>query len=281
MANNINTVVRGLSKSPSLKRFGGSVGQDKPVVLVVGAGAGIGAHVSRRFAEGGYHACLCRRSDAEGLEKTLKDIEDAGGTASGFLLDASKPNTIETMVADVENKLGPIHVAVYNLGAQIGDRDLSQTTHKQFELGWKLGTLGLFRLSKSLLPLMADRGSGTLLVTSSTSAVRGNGGQHSHAAAMGGRRMLCQTLNAEFARRGVHVAHVIIDGAVDAPDTLGRMLGPEKFQMLRKAKGPHGLLDPAAVAMTYWHLAHQHPSAWTFELDLRSPKDVAWWNSKL
>ena len=79
---------------------------------------------------------------------------------------------------------------------------------------------------------MESRGQGTLLVTSSTAAVRGNAGQHSHAAAMGGRRMLCQSLNAEFAAKGIHVAHIIIDGPVDAPDTLGKMLGAEMFEKL-------------------------------------------------
>ncbi|MEL6738540.1 MAG: short-chain dehydrogenase, partial [Pseudomonadota bacterium] len=109
---------------------------------------------------------------------------------------------------------------------------------------------------------------------------RGNAGQHSHAAAMGGRRMLCQSLNAQFAAKGIHVAHIVIDGAVDAPDTLGRMLGPERFQALREQKGLEldGLLLPAKVADTYFHLAHQHRSAWTFELDLRPYSDLAWWN---
>lgn len=93
--------------------------------------------------------------------------------------------------------------------------------------------------------------------------------------------MLCQSLNAQFASKGIHVAHIVIDGAVDAPDTLGKMLGPERFQALRINKGLQndGLLVPAEVANTYYHLAHQHRSAWTFELDLRAHSDVAWWNN--
>ena len=92
--------------------------------------------------------------------------------------------------------------------------------------------------------------------------------------------MLCQTLNAEFASQGVHVAHVVVDGAVDAPDTLGRMLGPEGFQKLREARGleKDGLMLPAEIAETYFHLAQQHRSAWTHELDLRAFSDRAWWN---
>jgi NAD(P)-dependent dehydrogenase (short-subunit alcohol dehydrogenase family) len=127
---------------------------------------------------------------------------------------------------------------------------------------------------------MEERGKGTILVTSATAAVRGNAGQHSHAAAMGGRRMLCQTLNAEFAPKGIHVAHILIDGAVDAPDTLGKMLGPERFQQLREARGLEhdGLLLPAEIAETYYHLSQQHRSAWTHEIDLRSFSDRPWWN---
>jgi NAD(P)-dependent dehydrogenase (short-subunit alcohol dehydrogenase family) len=110
--------------------------------------------------------------------------------------------------------------------------------------------------------------------------MRGNAGQHSHAAAIGGRRMLCQSLNAQYAGKGIHIAHIVVDGAVDAPDTLGKLLGPERFQALRERKGLEhdGLILPAEVADTYFHLAHQHRSAWTFELDLRAYSDLAWWN---
>jgi NAD(P)-dependent dehydrogenase (short-subunit alcohol dehydrogenase family) len=127
---------------------------------------------------------------------------------------------------------------------------------------------------------MEARGKGTILVTSATAAMRGNGGQHSHAAAMGGRRMLCQTLNAEFSSKGIHVAHIVIDGAVDAPDTLGKMLGPEKFQQLRETRGNEhdGLMLPTQIAETYLHLAQQHRSTWTFEIDLRAFSDRPWWN---
>jgi NAD(P)-dependent dehydrogenase (short-subunit alcohol dehydrogenase family) len=252
----------------------------KPVCLVLGAGAGIGGTVAKRFAREGYHASLCRRSNAEGLDKIVQEIEQQGGSASGSLLNAVKEDSIENLVADIEANVGAIEVAVYNLGAQIGDRSLKDTSKKDFELGWRMATFGLFRLASTLCPLMEARGKGTILVTSATAAVRGNSGQHSHAAAMGGRRMLCQSLNAEFGSKGIHVAHIIIDGAVDAPDTLGRMLGPEKFQELRETRGMEhdGLMLPTAIADTYFHLATQHRSAWTHELDLRAFSDRAWWN---
>jgi NAD(P)-dependent dehydrogenase (short-subunit alcohol dehydrogenase family) len=252
----------------------------KPVCLVIGAGAGIGGNVGKRFAAGGYHAVLCRRSDEAGLQRLVEDIEAEGGSASGFLLNAAEDGAIEESITRVEAEVGPIEVMLYNLGAQIGNRSLQETGYKAFELGWRLGTFGLFRAASVLCPLMEERGKGVILVTSATAAVRGNAGQHSHAAAMGGRRMLCQSLNAQFAPRGIHVAHVLIDGAVDAPDTLGKMLGAEAFEKLREEHGGEsdGLMLPSEIAETYYHLAHQHRSAWTHELDLRSFRDLAWWN---
>ena len=254
----------------------------KPVCLVIGAGAGIGGNVARRFAREGYHACLCRRSDGQGLEEMVTSIRNNGGLATGFILNAVEPDAIEDRVTHIESNIGPIDTVIYNLGAQIGSVPLSNLSYKQFEMGWKLGTFGLFRLASTLFPLMEARGKGTLLVTSATAAVRGNSGQHSHAAAMGGRRMLCQTLNAEFSSKGIHVAHILIDGAVDAPDTLGKMLGPEEFQKLRQTQGLEhdGLLLPEKISDTYFHLAQQHRSAWTHELDLRAYSDMAWWNNK-
>jgi NAD(P)-dependent dehydrogenase (short-subunit alcohol dehydrogenase family) len=250
------------------------------VCLVIGAGAGIGGNVARRFSRAGYHAVLCRRSDEAGLQRLVEGIEAEGGTATGYLMNAIEDGAIEDRVEQVEAELGPIEVAVFNLGAQIGNRSLAETRLKDFETGWRLATFGLFRLALAVCPRMVGRGQGTLLVTSATAAVRGNAGQHSHAAAMGGRRMLCQTLNAEFASQGIHVAHVVVDGAVDAPDTLGRMLGPEGFQKLREARGleKDGLMLPAEIAETYFHVAQQHRSAWTHEIDLRAFSDRAWWN---
>ncbi len=252
----------------------------KPVCLVIGAGAGIGGSVAKRFAKEGYHSVLCRRSDDEGLKKLVSSIKTDGGEATGYLLNAIKENTIEERVEQIESEIGPIEVVLFNLGAQVGNKPLEETTYKIFELGWRMATFALFRTASAVCPLMETRGKGTVLVTSSTAAVRGNAGQHSHAAAMGGRRMLCQSLNAQYAPKGIHIAHIVIDGAVDAPDTLGKILGPEKFQKLRETKGldKDGLMLPTKIADTYLHLHQQHRSVWTHELDLRAFSDLAWWN---
>ncbi len=252
----------------------------KPVCLVLGAGAGIGGTVATKFAAEGYHACLCRRSDQAGLDQMVKKIEEEGGTASGHLINAIEENVLEQLIISIEKDHGPIEVLVYNLGAQSGMKLLQETSIKEFEWAWRIADLGLFRVAKTLMPLMEQRGSGTLLVTSATAAMRGNKNQHSHATAMGGRRMLCQTLNAEFASKGIHVAHIVVDGMVDAPDTLGKMLGEEVFQQLRESRGMEhdGLILPEKIAETYFHLAQQHRSAWTHEVDIRAFSDSAWWN---
>ena len=253
---------------------------EKKVCLVIGAGAGIGGAITKKFASAGYHVCFARRSDRTGLTNMEKDLRTSGYSVSGHILDVTKEDVIEELIVGIEQKVGSIHTAVYNVGAQIGNRSLEDTKLKTFELGWRLGTFGLYRLAKELLPMMASRGAGNLLVTGATASVRGNSGQHSHAATMASRRMLCQSLNAEFAERGVHICHIIIDGLVDAPDTLGKMLGPKQFELLRQSKGyeKNGLLLPNHIAETYYQLAHQHPSTWTFETDLRPHSAIPWWN---
>ena len=252
----------------------------KPVCLVVGAGAGIGGTTGKRFAAEGYHSVLCRRSDQEGLNTLVADIQADGNDATGFLFNVTNEGAIETLIATVEKDIGPIEVVIFNLGAQIGDRDLSDTSYKAFERCWHIATFSLFRTASVVCRLMVARGKGSIIVTSATAAVRGNAGQHAHASAMGGRRMLCQSLSAEFGPKGLHIAHVIVDGAVDAPDTLGKMLGEERFKTLRETRGMEhdGLILPEKVADTYLHLAKQHRSTWTHELDIRSFTDLAWWN---
>ena len=248
------------------------------VCLVIGAGAGIGGTVAKKFAANGYHAFLARRTDEDGLNKLISDIEKSGGKASGSLLNVIEENSIEDLVNNIESEIGPIDTVIYNIGAQIGDRALAETSYKAFEMGWRMATFGLFRLAQVITPKMKERQTGNIIVTSATSAVRGNGGQHSHAAAMGGRRMLCQSLNAEFSKDGIHIAHVIIDGAVDAPDTLGKMLGPELFEQFKEQKGKNGMILPEEVAETYLFIAKQKKSTWTHEIDIRAFSDQAWWN---
>lgn len=254
---------------------------NKPICLVIGAGGGIGANVAKKFANEGYHACLCRRTDEAGLDQWVNKIRETGSEATGFLLNVVEDNSIENLIDRIESDIGSIEVLIYNVGAQSGLKLLEQTSFKEFELAWRMASYGLFRIAKSLCPLMSLRKSGCIIVTSATAAMRGNMNQHSHASAMAARRMLCQSLNAEFSPIGIHIVHAVIDGAVDAPDTLGKMLGDDMYQQLRQTKGMEndGLILPEKIADTYFHLANQHRSTWTHEIDIRSFSDTAWWNS--
>ena len=114
----------------------------KPVCLVIGAGAGIGGNVGKRFAREGYHAVLCRRTDQDGLDRLVADIEADGGSASGYLLNAVQPGTIEDRITAVEAEIGPIQVVIYTLGSQVGTRTLEEPSYKPFEMGWRLAPFG-------------------------------------------------------------------------------------------------------------------------------------------
>ena len=253
----------------------------KPVCLILGAGAGIGGNVGKKFAQEGYHTVLARRSDEEGLNRLVDDIKQAGGSATGRLVNAIEDNVIEDLIADIEKNEGPIEVVLFNLGAQFGNKTLEETTLKTFEMGWRLTSMALFRLAKVIAPIMEARGGGKILVTSATSAMRGNAGQHAHAAAIGGRRLLCQSLNAELAIKGIHICHIYIDAMIEAPDTVGKLLGPELYQKVleERGNGKDMLVIPEKVAETYYHIAHQHRSAWSQEVDIRPYSETPWFNS--
>ncbi|HAL85224.1 MAG TPA: short-chain dehydrogenase [Rhodobiaceae bacterium] len=253
----------------------------KPVCLILGAGAGIGGNVGKKFAKEGYHTVLARRSDEDGLNKLVADINQAGDSAVGRLLNAVDEDAIENLIVDIEKNEGPIEIVVFNLGAQFGDRTLEETSYKLFELGWRMTSFALFRVAKTLAPIMEARGGGKILVTSATSAMRGNAGQHAHAAAIGGRRLLCQTLNAELSVKGIHICHIYIDAMIEAPDTLGRLVGEKAYAQLlaEKANGKDEMVIPEKVADTYYHIAHQHRSAWTSEVDIRPFTERPWWNN--
>ena len=169
---------------------------------------------------------------------------------------------------------------MFNLGAQFGDRTLENTSYKLFELGWRMTSFALFRVAKTLAPIMEARGGGKILVTSATSAMRGNSGQHAHAAAIGGRRLLCQTLNAELSPKGIHICHIYIDAMIEAPILWAGLLGKRPMHScLTPGERQRRNGNSEKVADTYYHIAHQHRSAWTSEVDIRPFTEQPWWNN--
>lgn len=269
----------------------------RPAAVILGAGAGIGQGVARRFAAEGFHVVLVRRGsgpdrllkesdDAIGkLEAFARSLRDAGGEATAMFADCTLPEQVADVMRRVEATIGPIQFLNYNVGAQVGDRSLEQTSYRIFELALRLGASGAFAAAKEAARYMVPRGQGTIIFTSATAAMRGKAGQHAHAAAMAARRMLSQSLAAELGPKGIHVVHVNIDGLVNAPETVGgfinRAAGSDSAfdQVVRRLQGTQEIVEPAAVADTYFHLHSQPRGVWTQELDLKPWTTKAWFSN--
>jgi NAD(P)-dependent dehydrogenase (short-subunit alcohol dehydrogenase family) len=233
----------------------------KGVALVVGAGDGLGSAVARRFARGGYTACLVRRH-GEKLEGAVKEIEAAGGRALGFGVDARREDELVALFERVEREVGPIEVAVHNIGANVNFSILEMDARKYLKV-WEMACFSGFLTGREAARRMTPRGRGTILFTGATASLRGGSGFAAFAGAKFALRALAQSMARELGPKGIHVAHVVVDGPIDMPWIR------DNFPELVKARPADGLLAPDAIAESYWSLHAQAPSAWTHELDLR------------
>jgi NAD(P)-dependent dehydrogenase (short-subunit alcohol dehydrogenase family) len=194
-----------------------------------------------------------------------REITDLGGQAHAFPGDVSSVADVERLAADVK-KLGPLRVAIFNAGNAVRGTPL-ELTPEQFESTWRGSTYAGFLFARTTLPHLLAAGGGTLLFTGATASVRGRGPFVAFAAAKAGLRSVAQSCAREYGPQGIHVAHIVIDGGIDGERL--RTSAPQRAV----GSGADGLLDPDAIAETYWHLHQQHPSAWTHELDLRPYKE--------
>jgi len=231
------------------------------VALVVGAGDGLGSAVARRFARGGYVAALARRG-GEKLESACKEIEAAGGRAHGFGVDARREDEVVALFDRIERELGPIEVAVHNIGANVSFSILEMDARKYTKV-WEMACFSGFLVGREAARRMVPRGRGTILFTGATASVRGGAGFAAFAGAKHALRALAQSMARELGPRGVHVGHVVIDGPIDMPWIR------ENFPDMVASRPPDGLLAPDAIAESYWTLHTQPRSAWTHELDVR------------
>lgn len=231
----------------------------------VGAAAGLGAAVARRFAKAGLVVALTGRN-AERLRAVTAQIAAAGGRAHALPGDVSSADDIERLAAEVR-ALGPLRAAIFNAGNAVRGTAL-EVTAEQFESTWRGSTYAGYLFARSVLPGLLAGGGGTLLFTGATASIRGGGAFVAFAAAKAGLRSVAQSVAREYGRQGVHVAHVVIDGGID-----GERLRTNAPQRAAQA-GADGLLHPDAIAETYWQLHQQHRSAWTQELDLRPYKET-------
>jgi NAD(P)-dependent dehydrogenase (short-subunit alcohol dehydrogenase family) len=234
---------------------------NKKVVLVVGAGDATGGAIAKRFANEGFVACVTRRS-ADKLQPLVDAIKGNGGEAHGFACDARKEDEVIALVEQIESEIGPIEAFVFNIGANVPCSILEETARKYFKI-WEMACFSGFLNAREVAKRMASRQRGTILFTGATAGMRGAAGFAAFAGAKHGIRALAQSMARELGPMNIHVAHIIVDGAIDTDFIRDNF--PEKYA----TKDQDGILNPEHIAENYWYLHSQPRDAWTFELDLR------------
>ena len=234
---------------------------ERKAVLVVGAGDATGGAIARRFAREGLIACVTRRS-LDKVAPLVERIRADGGQAHGYGSDARNEDEVVALVQRIEREVAPIEVAVFNIGANVRFA-IAETTERVYRKVWEMGALAGFLMGREVARAMLPRGRGTILFTGATASVRGSAGFAAFAGAKHALRALAQSMARELGPQGIHVAHIVIDGAIDTQFIAQNF--PERYAL--RAEG--GILEPEAIAESYWQLHRQPRSAWTHELDLR------------
>jgi len=231
--------------------------------VVIGAGDGLGASVARAFARENLAAVVTRRPrHLEQLQTLAESIRAEGGEAHAFGLDARKEADVAAFFDEVERTIGPIEVLVFNIGANVRF-PVTETTAQVYSKVWEMAAFAGFLAGREAARVMVPRGRGTMLFTGATASVRGGAGFSAFAGAKHALRALAQSLARELGPKGVHVAHVVIDGAIDG--AFIRSLLPDAADKRAREE----ILVPDAIAKNYVWLHRQERSAWTFEMDLR------------
>jgi len=227
------------------------------VAVVVGVGPGLGRALAVRFAQGGFRVALVSRHD-ESVRAVQTEVEGNGGSARAFLADVTDEESVRSTIRRIHEEMGAPEVLLYNAGAfQLGGiLELSTAT---FEQAWRVNCLGGFVLAQAVLPSMLERGRGTIIFSGATASLRGSARFAGVAVGKFGLRALAQSMAREFGPKGIHVAHVVIDGQIDTPRVRAKLT----------ERDPKTFLDPMAIAETYWSLDAQDASAWSHEIDLR------------
>lgn len=228
-----------------------------PLVVIVGAGPGLGTALAARFAEGGCSLALLSRS-AESRAPAMEKLKEKGHTALGYNCDAGDPASVTATFKQIRDMQGDPTLLIYNAGVFV-QSGILELDPARFESAWRINCYGAFLTVREVLPAMCDSGDGTILFTGATAALRGGAGFAGLAVGKFGLRALAQSTAREFGPHGVHVAHVIIDGQIARPTARER----------EPAGAKDTLVDPDAIAVAYWNLYQQPRSAWTLEADLR------------
>jgi NAD(P)-dependent dehydrogenase (short-subunit alcohol dehydrogenase family) len=232
-----------------------------PVALVVGAGDALGGAIARRFAREGYVAAVARRT-ADKLTGLVEAIAREGGRAVPFAVDARREQEVLELFAKIERDVGPVEIAVFNIGGNVRF-GIAETTSRVYTKVWEMAAFAGFLTGREAAKVMLPRGRGTILFTGATASLRGGAGFSAFAGAKHALRALAQSMARELGPKNIHVAHVVIDGAIDTEFIRAQF--PERYAL----KAENGILNPDHIAESYWNLHRQPRTAWTFELDLR------------
>lgn len=234
---------------------------ERKAVLVVGAGDATGGAIAKRFAREGYVACVARRN-ADKLQPLVDEITAAGGQARAFGCDARVEEQVVAMFETIERDIGPLEVVVFNIGANV-QFSITETTERVYRKVWEMAALAGFLTGREAAKVMLPRARGTIIFTGATASLRGRAGFAAFASAKFALRALAQSMARELGPKGLHVAHPVIDGAIDT--AFIRDTFPETY----KRKEQDGILNPEHIADTYWQIHCQPRDCWVHELDLR------------
>jgi NAD(P)-dependent dehydrogenase (short-subunit alcohol dehydrogenase family) len=231
--------------------------------VVIGAGDATGGAIARAFARDGLTACINRRArNADALEALAVSIRSEGLNARAFPGDAREETDMVALFDTVEADVGPVEVAVFNIGANVNFL-ITEMTAQVYRKVWEMACFGGFLMGREAARHMQKRGRGTIIFTGATASLRGGSGYAAFSGAKAALRMLAQSMARELGPKGIHVAHVVIDGAIDTAFIR------ERHADFDNAKAADLVLSPDAIAAQYVMLHHQPRNAWTHELDLR------------
>jgi NAD(P)-dependent dehydrogenase (short-subunit alcohol dehydrogenase family) len=236
-------------------------GKAKRSVLVVGAGDATGGAIARRFAREGY-AVVCTRREVASLDPLLQQIRADGGEAHGFGSDARVEEEVTALFEKIEAEIAPLEAVVFNIGANV-NFPIRDTTARVYRKVWEMAAFAGFLAGREAAKVMVPRGKGTIIFTGATASIRGREGFSAFSGAKFALRALAQSMARELGPEGIHVAHTIIDGAIDT-EWIAKNF-PARYAL--KEQG--GILNPDHIADAYWMLHAQPRDAWTHELDLR------------
>jgi len=244
------------------------VSRKTALVIGVGAEAGLGAALCRRFAKEGYHVLVSGRTAGK-INTVASRIVASGGSAEAVVTDATREEDVirlfdRAMAPGAGRE--PAELVVYNAGNN-QRIDFREVSAKLFEDFWRVGCFGGFLAGREASRRLVPLGRGTVIFTGASASLRGKPGFAQFAAAKAGLRMIAESMAREYGPAGIHVAHVVIDGGIDGERLRTRR--PEAA----KERGEDGLLGIDAIAESYWQIHRQTRSAWSFEIDLRPFKE--------